>query len=65
MVELTNPLNVNDFVIKTAPITQGIYTSLVPQPFTWIGPQPTPNSLITIYQNLNGVGTVLQPSYFI
>jgi len=60
-IEATNPLNINDFVIKASPLFQGTYNP----PLTQYQFEPNPNNLITIYQNLNGVGTVLNPNYFI
>jgi hypothetical protein len=62
LVELTNPLNPADFVIKSSPINHGTFTTQSQNnPYTG----PYPDSFITIYQYVNGVGTVLQPSYFI
>ena len=58
----TNPLNPTDFKIQMAPITQGMYP--------YISPVANPTNLppvinyIDVYQNVNGVGTVLQPNYF-
>lgn len=62
---LTNPLNVNDFIIQTSPISNGNFVNQQPQPVPYSGIYPEPSSLITIYQNVNGVGTILEPSYFI
>jgi hypothetical protein len=62
-VLLTNPLNPMDYKIQMTPITQGMYP--------YITPVAVPTNLppvinyIDVYQNVNGVGTVLQPSYFI
>ena len=59
----TNPLNLTDFKIQMAPITQGMYP--------YISPVANPSALppvsnyIDVYQNVNGVGTVLNPNYFI
>jgi hypothetical protein len=59
----TNPLNPTDFKIQMAPITQGMYPYISPvaQP-TAI---PPVSNYIDVYQNVNGVGTVLNPNYFI
>ena len=59
----TNPLNLTDFKIQMVPITQGMYP--------YISPVANPSALppvsnyIDVYQNVNGVGTVLNPNYFI
>ena len=63
-VVLTNPLNVNDFIIKAAPLSQGMYSTIIPNQVPYYFPEPDPNSYITVYQYVNGVGTVLNPNYF-
>ena len=59
----TNPLNPTDFKIQMVPITQGMYpySSPVAQPTAL----PPVSNYIDVYQNVNGVGTVLNPNYFI
>jgi len=59
----TNPLNPTDFKIQMAPITQGMYPYISPvaQPTSL----PPVSNYIDVYQNVNGVGTVLNPNYFI
>ena len=62
-VLLTNPLNPMDFKIQMTPISQGMYPYSLPVSDT--GNLPPIINYIDVYQKVNGVGTVLQPSYFI
>jgi hypothetical protein len=57
-----NPLNITDFIIEMTPITQGMYPYIMPvaQPTNL----PLATDYVYVYQNVNGVGTVLEPSYF-
>ena len=64
-IKLNNPSNVNDFIIQATPLSQSYYTSTIPGFNIWSPLVANPNSIITIYQRVNGVGTVLNPSYFI
>ena len=65
-VSLNNPLNANDFIISALPISNSYYTSLLTGTVPWgVYTYPNPNMYITIYQYVNGVGTVLNPNYFI
>jgi len=64
-IKLNNPLNVNDFIIQATPLSQSFYSSTIPGFYSWSGVIPNPNSAITIYQKVNGIGTVLNPNYFI
>jgi hypothetical protein len=59
----TNPLNLTDFKIQMAPITQGMYPYIIPVAVPSAIP-PVIN-YIDVYQNVNGVGTVLNPNYII
>ena len=60
---LTNPLNAMDFKIQMAPISQGMYQYTLPVVQTQY--LPPVSNYIDVYQKVNGVGTVLQPNYFI
>jgi hypothetical protein len=64
-IKLNNPSNVNDFIIQATPLSQSYYTSTIPGFNIWSSLVANPNSIITIYQRVNGVGTVLNPNYFI
>jgi hypothetical protein len=60
---LPNPLNSSDFKIQIAPTVLGMYPYTPPVAQPQFSPPVT--NYIDVYQKVNGVGTVLQPSYFI